>query len=150
MAQPTNIERKETTVVFEAGFLSDDSLTADHDGFRIGLRLPWMRSLPFSSVLDLQVALDSEEIPVNATRLVLDDHEVELDELAERYEDFWFPQRRIEMACHLPGRVTAGETYAVRACVELRIPYLPGPPPDGSLHVRQLAERALVAAGAGS
>ena len=44
--------------------LRDDALTSTGDGYELRLGLPWIRSMPLSSVRELRVELDGIESPI--------------------------------------------------------------------------------------
>jgi hypothetical protein len=108
--------------------LGDDALVATADGFDVRLRLPWIRSLPLSSVSRVQVHLDGEECPVEVPG----------------GDGWWFVQDRLAVRVRRP---LGPGTHAVRASFRLLIPYLPGGP-DAPLELDFETERRVEVVGA--
>lgn len=106
--------------------LRDDALASDADAAALRLNLPWIRSLPVASLIDLRVTIDGEH--VGGIRVALGDRPVLPDELAQS-EQWWFPQDRITL---LLGRRIAAGAHDVTVEFGLRIPYLQISP-DGPL-----------------
>lgn len=107
--------------------LREDALTTTADGFELRIGLPWIRSMPLSSVSGLAVEVDG--VPVGpedlAVRLGLRDMAVE----ALRQESgWWFVQDRLMVT---GGRRLAPGPHAVSVDFQLLVPYLqarPGSP----------------------
>ena len=136
-------------MAFEAGLLRSDSLTAEPDGFRVSLGLPWMRSLPFSSVDGVRVSVNGAAASPAATPVRIDGEDVQLEELAAWWDRFWFLQDRVSVAVHRIPAPSVGESLDVTVEMDLRIPYIltgPGRP----LVLTQLLSRRLVAGAAGT
>ena len=103
--------------------LGGDAVVATADGFEVRLRLPWIRSLPLSSVSRVQVHLDGEECPVEVPG----------------GDAWWFVQDRLAVRVRRP---LAPGMHAVRASFRLLIPYLPGGP-DAPLELDFEAQRRV-------
>ncbi|MGO4592707.1 restriction endonuclease subunit R [Leifsonia sp. 2TAF2] len=88
-------------------FLGDDALVATADGFDVRLRLPWIRSLPLSSVSGVRVHLDGDECSVEVPG----------------GDGWWFVQDRLTLRVRRP---LASGVHTIRASFRLLIPYLPG------------------------
>ena len=135
-------------MAFEAGLLRSDSFTVEPDGFRVSLGLPWMRSLPFSSVDGIRVSVNgAAACPAAAVRIGGED--VRLEELAAWWDRFWFLQDRVSVAVHRTPAPGVGESLDVTVEMDLRIPYIltgPGRP----LVLTQLLSRRLLAGAAGT
>jgi hypothetical protein len=89
------------------------------EGCELRIRSPWYRSLPLSSVL-IELTLDGETVEPDRMRFCVNERDYTFDELAERYEEFWFVLD--------PGRlrvrgVQPGE-HEIDLRLGLRIPYL--------------------------
>ncbi|MEV8214030.1 restriction endonuclease subunit R [Leifsonia sp. NPDC077715] len=89
--------------------LRDDALTADAAGFVLRVSLPWIRSLPLSSVSDVRVRIDGDECAVEVPD----------------GDGWWFVQDRIALRGSRPLRVGS---HHVAVSFRLLIPYLPGGP----------------------
>ncbi len=102
--------------------LRGDALTSTDAGFELRIGLPWIRSMPLSSVGDLSVVIDAE--PVRDVQVVLAERRVAPGTLAE-VASWWFLQDRLVLAGDTalrPGR------HAVSADFRLLVPYLQAGP----------------------
>jgi hypothetical protein len=83
------------------------------------LRSPWYRALPLSCV-DVELTLDGERVSNDRIRVNVNDHDYTLDELNERYDEFWFvlDPARVRVSGVDPG------DHRVAVRLGLRIPYL--------------------------
>lgn len=108
--------------------LTDDALTATADGFAVHMSLPWIRSLPLSSVSEVRLHLDGEEVAVDVPG----------------GEGWWFVQDRLPLRVRRP---LGPGPHAVAVSFRLLIPYLPAGP-DAPLTLDFAAERRLEAVGA--
>ncbi|MHC6229250.1 C-glycoside deglycosidase beta subunit domain-containing protein [Arthrobacter sp. MMS24-T111] len=103
--------------------LRDDALTAVPAGFELRLGLPWIRSMPLSSVAGLAVEVDS--VPVAADRVSVGLGARRVPAEALRAEPgWWFIQDRLVLA--VPQEISAG-THAVAVDFTLMVPYLQAP-----------------------
>lgn len=89
------------------------------DGMELRVRSPWYRSLPLSSV-DLELTVDGDHIAADRMRVHVNERDYTLDELHERYDEFWFV---LDPARVLVAGVGPGE-HEVALQLGLRIPYL--------------------------
>ena len=89
------------------------------DGMELRLRSPWYRSLPLSCV-DVELTVDGERVADDRIRVAVNDRDHTLDELHERYDEFWFvlDPLRVRVSGVEPGE------HQVTARLGLRIPYL--------------------------
>ncbi|GAA1981447.1 hypothetical protein [Microbacterium pumilum] len=117
--------------------LRDDSLITTPDGAAVRVSLPWIRSLPMTSLQDPSVTIDG--VLAEDVAVLLDGRPVAPGELGEE-DGWWFQQDRITLAW--PHRVNLG-THDVAVEFGLRIPYLQVGP-DGPLTLPFRAERSLV------
>lgn len=116
--------------------LRDDALTSTPEGWALRLALPWIRSLPLSSLRDVRVAID--DAPVAEVRVALSERSIEPDAL-ERERVWWFVQDRIVLRS---DRMLDAGVHAVTVSFELLIPYLPAGP-DAPLVLPFRVERDL-------
>jgi hypothetical protein len=107
-----------------SGALRSDALTSAPDGFRLRLSLPWIRSMPLSSVLSLEAAVAGVPVPAGSLDVVLGHRRVPAAGL-EREAGWWFVQDRLVLAG--PLRLDPG-VHAVRVSFELLVPYLQADP----------------------
>ena len=104
--------------------IEDNSLMVLHDGFMVGVRLNWYRSLPVSSVETVNLSVDGEKIPPDQITFEINDHHYRLEELEDLVEEFWFVQDSARLYVHQPGRIAVGESHTVHAKIALRYPYI--------------------------
>lgn len=104
--------------------LLDDALERTPDGFALRLSLPWIRSLPFASLSELEVSID--DTPVTDLRTRPDG-------------EWWFVQDRLVVDGALP---LGTGPHQVTVSFRLAIPYLQAGP-DGPLTLPFHAERTL-------
>ena len=130
---------------FTSGFLREDSLSRTADGYRVLLHLPWMRSLPLSSIADLSLAFDEVPVAADDLRFEVDGEALTLSDLAARWRRFWPPQERMAVEVPFPSAVAPGETVRVAATIDLLLPYILTP--VGPPRIPAAAERDLVVRG---
>jgi len=119
--------------------LREDALTATPEGFELRLGLPWIRSMPLSSVLDLVVEVDGARVSAGELAVVLGPREVPADELQAEF-GWWFVQDRLVLACM---RKLSGGTHGIAVDFQLLVPYLqarPGSPLVLPFHVEARLE----------
>ncbi|MFE4468615.1 restriction endonuclease subunit R [Leifsonia sp. NPDC056824] len=103
--------------------LTDDALTMTADGFALRVSLPWIRSLPLSSVSEVRLRIDGDERAVEAPV----------------GDGWWFVQDRLLLRG--PGALSPG-MHTVALSFRLLIPYLPAGP-DAPLTLDFAIERRL-------
>lgn len=97
--------------------LRDDALSTTTNGFVVRLSLPWIRSLPLASLIDLKIAVD--EVP-RAVTVRVGGRTVAPVALADE-TGWWFVQDRVVLA--VADALPAGD-HQVSASFRLVIPYL--------------------------
>lgn len=97
--------------------LRDDALAATGRGFVLRLGLPWIRSLPLSSLRDLAVSVDGRTV---AVRIRVDGRLVAPESLADE-DGWWFIQDRLVLEGD--EELTAG-AHEVVVDFGLLVPYL--------------------------
>jgi hypothetical protein len=115
--------------------LRDDALASTDDGIELRLCLPWIRSLPLSSVTGIAVAVDGDPLDVVVS---IDDRRIAPERLADE-GGWWFVQDRLVLRA---GRMLRPGTHDVSVSFSLVIPYLPAGP-DAPLTLPFHAEAAL-------
>jgi hypothetical protein len=104
------------------------------DGFELDVYLNWYRSLPLSSVDTLELTVDGEVVPRDEITF----NGRSLDELAERWDEYWF----------VLDPATVHVRRAVRNEVQLRlgvrIPYLPITPTQPVVFVSECSRLLTV------
>jgi hypothetical protein len=107
--------------------LREDALTATPEGFEVRVGLPWIRSMPVSSVLALAVELDGVAVAPGEVAVVLGGRQVPADAL-QAEPGWWFVQDRLVLAGR--RKLTPG-AHLVSVDFQLMVPYLqarPGSP----------------------
>lgn len=107
--------------------LRDDALTITPEGFELRIGLPWIRSMPLSSVSGLDLEIDGSPVPAGELTVRLGDRSVTADALAQE-RGWWFIQDRLVLA----GRQELDPgVHSVTVAFQLLVPYLqarPGSP----------------------
>lgn len=105
--------------------IGEEGLSATADGLRLAMRLPWYRSLPFSTVEVAGVTIDGEAVDLSDARVEFDGASWPLSDLGEQTNIFWFV--RDSAFLHLPGRsATPGSEHEVELSLFINPPYIPG------------------------
>lgn len=87
----------------------------------IPFRVPWYRSLPLSSLEQLDLTVDGKEVPPEKLRVEINNGSYTLAELAEHSYEFWF----VQDTGYVPVQLQSlGGTVWVRARATFRIPYI--------------------------
>jgi hypothetical protein len=107
--------------------LREDALTATPEGFELRLGLPWIRSMPLSSISGLAVEVDGVPMAPGDLAVVLGPRHLRPDAL-QAESGWWFVQDRLVLAGR---RELSGGPHAVTVDFQLMVPYLqsrPGSP----------------------
>jgi hypothetical protein len=105
----------------------EDALTATPEGFELRVGLPWIRSMPLSSISGLAVEVDGVALAPRELAVMLGLRRVSPGALQEE-RGWWFVQDRLVLAGR---RVLSGGAHAIAVDFELMVPYLqarPGSP----------------------
>ena len=105
--------------------IEENSLLAAEDGFEVSMRLNWYRSLPYSCLEKLSVAIDGESIETEKLHLKINDQLYQLDQLGDLVEELWFVQDPATVFVHYPGKITPGKDYEIELELAMRAPYIP-------------------------
>ena len=116
--------------------LRDDALSSTSDGFELRLGLPWIRSLPLSSVGDLAILVDGER--VDQVAIAVGERVVSPDAVSSE-PAWWFLQDRVVIRGY---RMLRGGSHDVAVSFRLLVPYLQAGP-DGPLTLPFRVERSL-------
>ena len=105
--------------------IGEEGLSVHADGLRLAMRLPWYRSLPFSTVEVASLAIDDAPVDLSAAQVEYEGHSWQLAELGEQTDAFWFV--RDSAFLHLPGHTLAqGSEHRVALTINVNPPYIPG------------------------
>jgi hypothetical protein len=103
--------------------ISEGSLRAADEGFTFGLRMPWYRALPLSSLEGLDVRIDGEQVPSEELRLSLEGKTYSLADLPPLYDEWWYVADAAEVHAPRAGGLAGGE-HELDVTIALRIPYI--------------------------
>lgn len=118
------------------GALRDDALESTDSGFVLRLALPWIRSLPLWSLVDLEITIDGRT--EQELEVVLDDRAIPISELASE-PGWWFVQDRLVIRA---DRTLDPGEHDVSVSFRLAVPYLQAGP-DGPLQLPFRFHRTL-------
>jgi Domain of unknown function (DUF6379) len=105
--------------------IGEEGLSAAPGGLRLAMRLPWYRSLPFSTVEIASLAIDDMPVDLGAARVEYEGNSWTLAEMAEQTDAFWFVRDSAFLV--LPGRsAETGSEHSVALTVNVSPPYIPG------------------------
>ena len=103
--------------------IADGSLRGGDDAFTFGLRMPWYRALPLSSVEGLEVRIDGDPVASEELRLSLGGATYALADLPPLYDEWWYVADPAEVHAPKPGGLPPGE-HELDVTIALRIPYI--------------------------
>lgn len=104
--------------------LISDSLAAREDGLAIGLKIPWYRSLWVSSVSDVVVRIDGDEVPKESLRAEINGKTFTIDELGDQWDELWFLQDRLVVVVPQDSPPSKGDEVDVEVTLSMRMPYM--------------------------
>lgn len=105
--------------------IGEEGLSATPTGLRLAMRLPWYRSLPFSTVEIASLAIDEVPVDLAAARVEYEGQSWSFTEMAEQTNSFWFIRDSAFLL--LPGRTeAAGSEHRVALTINVNPPYIPG------------------------
>ena len=105
--------------------IAEEGLSATPAGLRLGMRLPWYRSLPFSTVSVAALSIDGEAVDLADAMVEYDGEAWPLAEQGEQVNRFWFVRDSAFLV--LPGRnAPVGSEHTVALTVNISPPYIPG------------------------
>lgn len=104
--------------------LREDALTATPGGFELRVSLPWIRSMPLSSLAGVAVELDGVPLAPGELGVLLGSRDVPPESLRGE-AGWWFVQDRLVLAGR---RRPGGGTHTVAVDFQLLVPYLQAGP----------------------
>lgn len=105
--------------------IEPDSLRAKGDGAAVGLRLPWYRALPLSTVEVDSVKIDSAAIDLNRLSFQLEGKRWPVSEMRSLTNHNWFVTDTADLLINdLP--LEPGSNHEVEVMVSLYPPYIKG------------------------
>jgi hypothetical protein len=91
--------------------IGEEGLTASASGLRLAMRLPWYRSLPFSTVEVGALAIDGNPVDLSDAAIAFDGEQWPLAANGEQTNTFWFVR---------------DSAYSVELTLYVSPPYIPG------------------------
>jgi Domain of unknown function (DUF6379) len=107
----------------------DDALHATGDGFTLDIRSHWYRSLPLTSLVGLDLAVDGEKVSEDDMTIAVNGQEFTVPQLADGYDEWWYVLDPVELRVRKPGFDRA-EPHQIEFGLGLAIPYILIGPPD--------------------
>lgn len=105
--------------------IGEEGLRATPNGLRLAMRLPWYRSLPFSTVEVGSLSIDGEAVDLADAVIEYDGASWPLAANGEQVNSFWFVRDSAFLV--LPGRdLPAGSSHEVALNIFVSPPYIPG------------------------
>ena len=105
--------------------IGEEGLAATPGGLRVAMRLPWYRSLPFSTVEVAGLAIDGADVDLSGALVEYDGNSWPLAQLGDQTNSFWFVRDSAFLL--LPGRdLPAGSSHEVALNIFVSPPYIPG------------------------
>ncbi len=105
--------------------IGEEGLCATPKGLRLAMRLPWYRSLPFSTVEIGSLEIDGTAVPLDDALVEYDDQSWPLAANGEQVNSFWFVRDSAFLV--LPGQsLPAGSAHEVALNIFVSPPYIPG------------------------
>lgn len=105
--------------------IGEEGLCATPNGLRLAMRLPWYRSLPFSTVEVASLTIDDAPVDLGTVRVEYEDHSWSLAEMAEQTNSFWFVRDSAFLLLpETTGKV--GDEHRVALTLNVNPPYIPG------------------------
>lgn len=105
--------------------IGEEGLAASPDGARLAMRLPWYRSLPFSTVEIDSLAIDGVPVDLANGIIEYDGQTWPLAEIGEKTDSFWFVRDSVFLV--LPRvSIDTGTEHTVALTINVSPPYIPG------------------------
>lgn len=105
--------------------IAEEGLVSGPGGLRLAMRLPWYRSLPFSTVEVAALTIDGEPFDLADARVEYDGETWPLSDQGARVDSFWFVRDSAFLI--LPGReAVPGTEHTVALTIHVSPPYIPG------------------------
>jgi hypothetical protein len=101
------------------------TLKSTPNGFSVGIRIPWYRALPLSTVEVNLLRVDGRDIPLDNLRFRLNGKNWSLAELENATSDMWFITDTAFLDVH-GTPLASGLEHEIEAIVAVRPPYLKG------------------------
>ena len=105
--------------------IGEEGLVRSGGNLRLAMRLPWYRSLPFSTVEIAALAIDGAPADLSGARIEFDGESWLLAENGEQVDRFWFVRDSAFLI--LPDSdLATGSEHEVALTINVNPPYIPG------------------------
>lgn len=105
--------------------IGEEGLATVDGGLKLAMRLPWYRSLPFSTIHVAEVQIDGEPVDLSNALIDFDGAQWPLADNGEQTNSFWFVRDSAYLV--LPDRqLAAGSEHDVTLTLHVSPPYIPG------------------------
>lgn len=105
--------------------IGEEGLSVSREGMRLAMRLPWYRSLPFSTVEVASLAIDGHAVDLADARVEYAGQGWPLAAMGEQTNAFWFVQDSAFLI--VPGQsAPVGSEHEVALTINVSPPYIPG------------------------
>ena len=105
--------------------IEPDSLKLTQAGFSVGVRLPWYRTVPLSTVELVSLKVDERTIPAGSIRFAINGGEWRLQQLPELVDQQWFVIDTAELRV-VDDRLDRGSEHDVEVVLAVYPPYIKG------------------------
>jgi hypothetical protein len=105
--------------------IEPNTLRTDDGRVSVSVRIPWYRALPLSSISQVSLDIDGQQVPTESiVWLTAHGERYALDELPPRHDKWWFVLDSAVLEGELPPLAEADE-HEVHVVIGLYIPYVP-------------------------
>ncbi|MCB2065004.1 MAG: hypothetical protein KDE15_00020 [Erythrobacter sp.] len=105
--------------------IGEEGLRAVDGDLVLACRLPWYRSLPFSTVEFASLAIDGQPVDLAQAQVEFDGNRWPMGDNGEKVDTFWFVRDSAFLI--LPGVALApGSEHEVALTINVNPPYIPG------------------------
>ena len=105
--------------------IGEEGLAATTQGTRLAMRLPWYRSLPFSTVEVASVMVDGQPVDLANAVVEHNDQQFALSDMGEQTNAFWFVRDSAFLV--MPDvALASGSEHEVSLILHVNPPYIPG------------------------
>lgn len=111
--------------LFTEQLISATAVLAVPNCLEIGIRLPWYRSLPLSTVEIAELRIDGALVPTTAISLQVNEQRHAAADLSEQIDDWWYVLDRGRLQVRIDG-LAPGSAHEIELAVNLYPPYIPG------------------------
>lgn len=105
--------------------IGEEGIRASGGKLLLAMRLPWYRSLPFSTVEFAGLSIDGQPISLESASIEYDGQSWPLSENGEKVDSFWFVRDSAFLS--IPDlALNAGAEHEVALTLNVNPPYIPG------------------------